>query len=642
MPDRNFDSSEREWLEHTYAGDGSPELTVRALAVGALLGALIIALNVYLGLKTGFPIGGSMVAVILGFAILQRLGGSTPLENNIVQTTASAAGSLGTIVNVIPALILLAADGVIARGPSMTDVFLWILFTGFLGVFFAVPLRRQVVVIDRLTFPTGTACAQTIRAVHADSRTAMRQARVLGVSGAAAGLIAFFRDGPWTLIPSQLLLPFKTLFGVPTAALYAGVSISPVMTGVGFLVGPRIALSMLLGAAVAWLWLIPGLIGDGTLMAIAETMAQPHLVNGCHALLAQPSLGMGDEQALLRDCKWMYLVDIGHPATYVVAVRWLMWPGLGLILTAGLAALATRWRTLLAGLRAIATSGTSSPTAHLELPTRLWLAGTLVTALGTVVVLQWRFDVAWYLGALAIPVSFLLAILAVYAVGNTEFNPTGPLGAVTQILFGALQAPLSHGVAQVVTGNLLTGGVACAGAWQAGDMMQDLKTGYLLGSTPRRQVIAQLVGVAGGSLLAAPIFWLLTADQPVGSAEWPAPAALTWSGLATMMARGADAIPPGAASGLCVGALIAIAFAVAEARLPARARSFVPSAIGMGVATILPLSYSVSIVVGALALVLLRRFARSWGDSNALPIGAGLIAGEGIMGLAVALLRFAG
>jgi uncharacterized oligopeptide transporter (OPT) family protein len=159
---------EQEWLDEVYIGDKVPELTLQVIVISIFLGFLMICFHICMGLKTGWGEGGSIIAVILGFAVMKALGREySGLENNATQTFAPAAGSLGNIVNVIPALILLAEARGIERGPTFTEVLLWVFFTSFLGVFFAIPLRRQMLVIDQLVFPTGTAAAQTIQAMHA-------------------------------------------------------------------------------------------------------------------------------------------------------------------------------------------------------------------------------------------------------------------------------------------------------------------------------------------------------------------------------------------------------------------------------------------------------------------------------------------
>ncbi len=630
---------ERDWLENTYRGDKLPELTLQVILVSIVLGALMIAFNIYMGLKTGWGEGGSLIAVILGFAIIRALSREySELENNITQTFASAAGSLGNIVNVIPALYLLHADGLIDSEPTFVDILLWVFFTSFLGVFFAIPLRRQMLVVDQLVFPTGTAAAQTIKAMHAKGDEAVQKARALGIMGLASAAITVVRDG-FHWLPHALYVPgLKGLQGIELSKLTIGAAVSPMMIGAGFLVGPRVGISLAIGGGIAWGVIAPTLHGMGIDMVIAEAMTDPANLEGCRAILAAPSMTESQAAQLAADCK--YVNQVHAEAYYSVMVKWLMWPGLGIMVAAGLTSTLMKWRILLKAVQSLfRPSGGPSPIAHLEFPTSWWVAGLLGSSIGVMAMLQLRFGVPWYFGLLAIGLSFVLAVIAVRATGETDINPVGSMGSITQIAFGALQSgQAATNLAGVVNGNLLTGGVAAGGASEAADMMQDLKTGWLLGATPRTQVIAQLMGVFVGSFFCAGIFWVLIQGAPIGSAQWPAPAAITWSGLATMMARGTDALPPGALTALAVGALIGVVLPFAEKAAGERAW-MLPSAIGLGVAMVVPYEYSFSIFVGSLIMLAIKSRNPAWIAAFGASVGAGGIAGEGLAGVSVAFVQ---
>ncbi len=188
-------------------------------------------------------------------------------------------------------------------------------------------------------------------------------------------------------------------------------------------------------------------------------------------------------------------------------------------------------------------------------------------------------------------------------------------------------------VAAITTGNLLTGGVAAGGASEAADMMQDLKTGWLVGATPKKQVYAQLMGVTIGSVFCAGIFWVLIQGAPIGSERWPAPAAITWSGLAQMMAQGASALPRGAITALLVGTAIGIAIPLISEHAPKSVVKWMPSAVGLGVAMVVPYQYCVSIFLGSMIYLGIKMKKPAWVLAFAGAIGAGGIAGEGLAGV---------
>lgn len=631
---------EQRWLDEVYQGHKLPELTAQVMALSVLLGALMIAFNIYMGLKTGWGEGGSIIAVILGFAIMKALGRKySVLENNATQTFASAAGSLGNIVNVIPALILLHDDGIIPHGPTFFDVLAWVFFTSFLGVFFAIPLRRQMLVIDQLVFPTGTAAAQTIQAMHAKGAEAMKKARALATMGLGSFVLTWLRDGPGGFLPQAIMAPakLKGIAGLSWASLNIGAAFSPMMFGAGFLVGPRVGVSLAVGGFLAWAVAAPLLHQYGIDAVMAHIMTPEAVADECSRILALDVISEEQLARVAADCKYMHQVHTGN--LYGVIVKWTMWPGLGLMVAAGLTSTLMKGRIILRAIRGLfVRTGGPSPVEHLLFPTWQWALGLVISSIGIVGMLQFRFEVPWYYGLLAIGLSFLLAVIAVRATGETDINPVGAMGSVTQIAFGVAQTGSHAGLGTVTSANLLTGGVAAGGASEAADMMQDLKTGWLVGATPRRQVYAQLLGVFIGSFFCAAIFWLLVHQAPIGSAQWPAPAAITWSGLATMMAKGTSALPPYAMWALLVGTLAGIALPLAEKAAPPAVRRWLPSAVGLGVAMVVPYIYSFSIFLGSMVYLVLHKRDPEWTARYAGAVGAGGIAGEGLAGVLAAFV----
>lgn len=635
---------EQKWLDEVYKGDSLPELTLQVVIVSVFLGALMIAFNIYMGLKTGWGEGGSLIAVILGFTIMKALGRKySVLENNATQTFASAAGSLGNIVNVIPALFLLHADGLIDRAPTFMDVLLWVFFTSFLGVFFAIPLRRQMLVVDQLTFPTGTAAAQTIEAMHAKGDEAVKKGRALGITGLVSGVFTWFRDGmplllkSFPAIPGYFMAPGALkVGGIPLANLTIGAALSPMMFGAGFLIGPRIGISLAIGGAVAWIGLAPWLHAQGIDLAIAESMTGAEVLGQCQAVWNNGSPDEAGMAVLAENCKYMH--QVASQSFYSVMVKWLMWPGIGLMVAAGLTSTAMKWRIMLKAVQGLfkKKTGGGSPIAHLEVPTSWVVSGAVLSSIGVLGMLKLRFDVPILFGVAAIVLSFVLAVIAVRATGETDINPVGSMGSITQIAFGAAQSGSVAAAGDVINANLLTGGVAASGASEAADMMQDLKTGWLLGATPKRQFLAQLMGVTVGSVFCAGIFWVLIQSAPIGSEQWPAPAAITWSGLATMMAKGAEALPPYAMHGLAVGVALGIVLPLIENAVPAKVRGYLPSAVGLGVAMVVPYMYAFSMFLGSMVYWGIKRKNPKAMADYAGAIGAGGIAGEGLIGVLAA------
>ena len=236
------------------------QLTARSIVAGCLLGGVVSCMNIYMGLKIGWSFGGSLIAAILGFALFMSLGRSlSVLECNITQTTGSAAGTMASAAGLLAAIPAMNLLGFEIPLPGM---FLWALSIAYLGVFFAVPLRRQMIEVDKLRFPTGTATAETILAMFAKAQEAVDKARALLWAGAMAGaftLLTYF-------IPALEMPPAEMLgIGALTVGAAWGFRLyfGPMLFGAGILIGPRVGASLALGAVVSWGILGPWVQANG-------------------------------------------------------------------------------------------------------------------------------------------------------------------------------------------------------------------------------------------------------------------------------------------------------------------------------------------------------------------------------------------
>lgn len=579
METTNLEKEEREWIETQYRGNSMREFTIKAVIAGGLVGALLIASNVFVGLKTGIFAGGSILSAILSFVILRSFRASfSLLENNIAQTVASAAATIGVVVSVLPALIMMGYEFTIYQ------IFPWLLFVSFLGVLFAVTLRKQTIVTEKLPFPSGTACAATISAMHAGEGEAMKKGKMLGFSGLLAAIIIWFRDGIPSLIPATTFLPGK-ISGTGFNQLLVGFNWSPLFFGVGMLIGPRIGISLLIGTFIGWGTIGPVLGSAG----IIET------------------------------------VGYGHVS------RWTMWPAIALMIAAGFTSLIMKGGIILRSLRSMKGSSFGSDD-NLELPFVFWFAGIILCILVISIVMRSIFMIPAWVSIVSIPVSFILASVAVRAYGETDVNPAGTMGHASQITFGVL-AP-----GKLLT-NVMTGGVSASTANSAADIMGDLKTGYLLGATPRRQTYAQFIGVIIGACVALPVFNLLISTYDIGSAELPAPAGVSWSGLANVLVGGFRALPPYSDIAVYAGIIIGILLTVGS---NTKIKNVVPSPIGIGIAMILPAMYSLPIFLGSMITVALKKSIPGWWGNNSLYVASGLIAGEAVLALIIIILRTTG
>ena len=391
---------------------------------------------------------------------------------------------------------------------------------------------------------------------------------------------------------------------------------APFLFGAGFLIGPRVGASLLAGAVMGW-----GLLG----YYAHQNGWAPH-----------------ENPMVIHD-----------KATDMWGARgWILWPGVAIMVSDALMSLALSWRTFVTAFKGTHSAlrhtappgGTEKAGGHIarpdasahddgEIPNTWWTTGLAVASLTTIIIAWIVFDIPPYLAIFAIVLSGVLANVAVRSTGETDINPTGGMGKVTQAAFGALSDSMST--------NLMSAGISAGGASQAGDMMHDFKAGYLLGAAPRKQFQAQLFVIAAGVIFAVPIYLLYDSVYEIGGTKLGAPAALAWKAVAEVLSKGFDALPPHAVEaiigGLIVGALIPIIRKISPRLAP-----YTPSGLAFGLAFIVQPYYSIPMFLGSMLLLLWRSVAPDQCRRFVFAVACGLIAGEGIGGLVNALHLFIG
>ncbi len=455
------------------------EFTFKAVLIGSLFGLLFGASTVYLGLRAGLTVSASIPIAVLAISILKRLGGSTILENNIVQTIGSAGESVaGGVVFTVPALIFLASG---ADYFTYFQITMLTLVGGALGTLMMVPLRRALIVKEHgtLPYPEGTACAEVLVAGERGGALASLVFSGLGVGAlwkALSWILNLFRTEIGYTTPRTSQFPNATL----------NVDISPEYLGVGYVIGPRIAGTMFAGGVLSWLVLLPLLSILGAYITVPFPPIHPNFANN-------PATG-----------RPFLIAEMAPGQLWSAYIRYI---GAGAVLASGLLTLGRTIPTIVSsaveGLRGFgAGAGTVLARTERELSMKVVLAGTLIVALVLTLVPGMPVQGNVLAAVLTVVFSFFFATVSSRITGliGTSSNPISGMTIATLILTCLLFVGLGWTGDRYGPVAICVGAVVCICAANAGNTSQDLKTGYLVGATPLYQQLGLLIGVVASAL----------------------------------------------------------------------------------------------------------------------------------------------
>ena len=578
----------------------TPELTVTSVIMGCILAVIFGAANAYLGLRVGMTVSASIPAAVISMGVIRViLRRNSILESNMVQTIGSAGESLAAgAIFTMPALFLWAEEG-LSDKPGIVEITLIALCGGILGVLFMVPLRNALIVKEHATllYPEGTACADVLLAGEEGGANASTVFSGMGL----AAIFKFVVDG-LKLLPADVSAAFKSFKGE------IGMEVYPALLGVGYIVGPKIASYMFTGSLIGWMVIIPliCLFGPDTWMypaAEGTTIAQLYANGGAAAI-------------------W---------STYVKYI------GAGAIATGGIISLikslpliVTTFRDSMKSMKG--SKNTSTERTAQDLPMQFILLG--VVAMVFIIWVVPAIPVT-LLGAVIIVVfGFFFATVSSRMVGlvGSSNNPVSGMAIATLLI--ATFAIKSSGKTGIdgMTAAIAVGSVICIIAAIAGDTSQDLKTGFLLGATPKKQQMGEMLGVVVSGLAIGGVLYLLNAAWGYGTAEIPAPQAQ----LMKMIVEGimGGNLPWGL---VFVGVFLAICLEIL--RIPV-----MPFAIGL----YLPIYLNATIMIGGIVRGLLDsrkgvdEKTKTAQATDGTLYCAGMIAGEGLVGILLAIFAVVG
>ena len=646
------EEKDRQWFEQCYRGDSQLQLTVRAVVMGGILGMFTAVSNLYTTLKIGWSFGVSITACVISFvvwnSICKLLGGRVSrmsvLENNCMQSTATAAGSStgATLATALGALLLIT--GVHEPWPVAAA---FVLCTASLGVFLAIPMKRQMINHEQLRFPSGIATAETLRSLYSKSGESLKQAYSLLIAlGASAvigtlhnynGLVDQLKDksrfapalakwlgrihphlcgwlekvihhfSTWLeKLSSWLYLPdtvdFTGLLNPLGRGQMSGLAFEPsvLLVGAGMITGLRVSLSMFAGSALLYYVVAPWLVARDAANAAVAGFVPSFKIN---------------------------------PDGDFNPVRWALWGGTAVMVFSSLTQLALNWRTVSRAFvifKKEERAAIHDAVDAVEVPNSWLVLGLIPITLGLVTVQYFAFHIAVWLGLISVAFSFVVALVACRATGETDTTPTGAMGKVTQLLYAVL--PGAKGIASI---NLMAAGTTAAAAGAAADLLTDLKSGYLLGANPRRQFLAQFYGVFFGVIAVVPAWYLMVPDKKALEAFNP-PATNMWRAVADLLTQGVNHLPRTALFAIVIGALAGAALPLLEKLWP-RARSYLPSAMGLGLAWVVPFQNAFSFLIGAVIVSVWQKWNQKNSDTYAIPIASGLVAGESLVAAFIAI-----
>ena len=587
----NIMDNKNEFKPYIPADKVVPEFTVTSIVIGIILAVVFGAANAYLGLLVGMTISASIPAAVISMGIIRViLRRDSILENNIVQTIGSAGESLAAgAIFTLPALFLWAEEGKI-EFPSMITIFFIALFGGLLGVCFMVPLRQALVVEEHgtLPFPEGTACAEVLLAGEEGGAKA-------GTVFTGLGIAAFYKlvaDG-LKLFPSEIGYAFKGYAGSQI-----GIQVLPSLAGVGFICGPKIASYMLAGGALSWFVLMPAIAlfgGDATIFPGTDPIS-----------------------TMAPDNIWE---------------NYIKYIGAGAVATGGIISLIKTFPLIIRTFKQAMASMTKKHAQENSLRTQRDLPmPVLLVILAAIVVLIWiipTFPVS-PLGSLLIVIfGFFFASVSSRMVGliGSSNNPVSGMAIATLIIATlVLKATGTDGTTGMV-GAIAIGGVICIIAAIAGDTSQDLKTGFIVGATPRNQQLAEMIGVVVSAAAIGGVLYLLNEAWGYGGEEIPA-------AQATMMKMLVEGIMNADLPWALIFIGVFVAITVEILKVPV-----MPFAVGM----YLPFSLSAGIMAGGVVRFIVEKIKgtdeekKDRADRGVL-FTSGMIAGEGIMGIVLAVL----
>ncbi len=593
--------NKKEFKPYIPADKVTPELTVTAIIMGILLSVIFGAANAYLGLRVGMTVSASIPAAVISMGVIRiLLRKNSVLESNLVQTIGSAGESLAAgAIFTLPALFLWAAEGKMDK-PNIVEITIIALIGGLLGVFFMVPLRNALIVKEHgvLPYPEGTACAEVLLAGEEGGANASTVFAGMGF----AALFKFIIDG-LKVVSSEISLSFDKIIKGFSGTI--GTQIYPAVMSVGFICGPRISSYMFAGGVLSWMVLIPVIV-----------------MFGGSAILYPGTVTIGE----------IFAAD-GASGIWSSYIRYI---GAGALAAGGIISLVKSLplivKTFTGAMKSMSNSGAAS-SLRTERDMNMKVVLIAIAALTLITWLVPAVPVSLLGAAIVVIFGFFFAAVSSRMVGlvGSSNNPVSGMAIATLLIATLILKLTGYAGVDGMRSAIAIGSIICIISAIAGDTSQDLKTGFLLGATPKKQQYGEIIGVVAAAFAIGATLYLLDTAWGFGSKELGAP-------QATLMKLIIEGVMGGNLPWGLVLVGVCIAVVVEVIGIPV-----LPFAIGV----YLPVQLNACIMVGGLLRLLVDKIKRPEEEKKAIQndgvlFCSGMIAGEGLVGILLAVLAIFG
>ncbi|KYR00052.1 hypothetical protein DLAC_03195 [Tieghemostelium lacteum] len=664
--------------------DLKKQFTLRSIIMGVLIGGLMCFSNMYFGLQSGWVTMASLQSTLLGFLFFKMIEKHLTVpfnhfENVLLQTISVATATMplaGGFVGILPALKELHKETAGSSEPmpvyfSWWALSLWTFALAFFGVFFAVPLRKQTILVEKLKFPSGTATAQMIKVlhklknhqVHPEMLEIDQQQNSLIEESQELNQVSDHEDGNDDDHDSNVIIQNRnnnnnnnnnigetdisdsrdtdndngkdkiilfSKWNLKWKVLFYSFLLSSLYTLASYFV-PRLKMIPIMGMYMAnsWNWgLTPSLsyVGQGMIMGTKTGVS----------MLAGAILGWGILGPIAKSAGWAP----GSPLAWKNGAKgWILWVSLFIMLSESIVSLAIL--LIQSILYKIGWSKTDkyshessvdpAPLSQ-RVPRFWWITGLVVSSIACVAIVSPLYEIKVYETAIAIIMALLTSILAVRALGVTDLNPVSGIGKISQILF-AFIAPKN------VLSNLVAGAIAEAGAQQAGDMMQDLKTGHLLKASPRIQFYGQMIGSLFSIFFAVCAYQLYSTAYEIPGTDLPAPTSQVWLDMARLVNGGSlatNVLP------FCiVSAVLVSLIPIAEAFKPSLEK-YLPSGIAFAIGMYVTPNWTIARCIGSFVQFYWKREYPDSYKEHMIVVASGFVLGEGVTSIITAIMTSIG